>query len=112
MLTLRLRQGDRQGDAYPIAFELDEPDFAPQTAAATVTPGLDAQDWFFRELFERAYPTDGNQQSPPAWAALVARDHAGLRGRGHLRHAATRGMRPGREDQWSLVMDYPECCRR
>ena len=42
MLTLCLRQGDRQGDAYPIAFELEEPGFARQTATATVTPGLDA----------------------------------------------------------------------
>ncbi len=81
MLTLRLRQGDRQGDAYPIAFELEEPGFARQTASATVTPGLDAQDaeslrWYLEDYLR--YPFDPAPQIAARVEARLAEIGKGL----------------------------------
>ena len=81
MLTLCLRQGDRQGDAYPIAFELEEPGFARQTASATVTPGLDAQDaeslrWYLEDYLR--YPFDPAPQIAARVEARLAEIGKGL----------------------------------
>jgi tetratricopeptide (TPR) repeat protein len=81
MLTLCLRQGDRQGDAYPIAFELEEPGFARQTASANVTPGLDAQDaeslrWYLEDYLR--YPFDPAPQIAVRVEARLAEIGRGL----------------------------------